>query len=84
MSSLLVLEYTLEQIAGHADVKRVASARHDIRALNPLFHGANLHPPIYKRNLIWARLQKRSEEVRKATAGPSAPLKYAPLTMTSL
>ena len=39
MHSLLMLEDSLQQIAGHADVERVAPARHDVCAIDPLVHG---------------------------------------------
>jgi hypothetical protein len=39
MSSLLVLEDSLEQIPGHADVKRVASASNDVGAIDAPFQG---------------------------------------------
>jgi len=42
MSPLLVLEDSLEQVAGHADVERVAPASHNIREIDLLFHGENV------------------------------------------
>ena len=42
MSLLLVLEYPLQQITRNADVEGMAPAGHDIRAIDPLFHGENL------------------------------------------
>jgi hypothetical protein len=42
MSLLFVLEDSLQQIAGHSDVKRMAPASHEIRAIDPLVHGKKL------------------------------------------
>ena len=37
-----MLENPLQQIASHADVKRVAPAGHDVREIDLLFHGENV------------------------------------------
>jgi hypothetical protein len=86
MRSLLVLEDALQQIAGHADVKRVASTRHDVCAIDLLVLCANLHQPRTENNLIRAWLQKMSaaKAHEKQPQAPSAPLKYASLRMTAL
>jgi hypothetical protein len=39
---LFVLEDSLQQIAGHADIQRVASASRDVRKIDPLVHAVNL------------------------------------------
>jgi hypothetical protein len=42
MRPLLVFEDSLQQIAGHADVKSVAAARNDVRAIDVFLHWVNL------------------------------------------
>ena len=42
MGSLFVLEDSFQQIAGHADIKRMASASHDVREIDLFVHGENL------------------------------------------
>ena len=37
-----MLENPLQQIAGHADVKRVAPTGRDVGAIDPIFHAENL------------------------------------------
>jgi hypothetical protein len=36
----LVLKHALQKVAGHANIERVAAARHDVRAIDPFLQSA--------------------------------------------
>lgn len=43
MLSLLVLKHALQQIAAHADIQCMASARHNVCAVDPLIHDQQIY-----------------------------------------